>query len=269
MLVAAIITFMVLPDQAVWETLVLSLFLPMMVGGLALRDARTAGTAAPYNNFLPFMVYPGNQSRLDELTFFNTNSAVVLGIGCSVLVFRLVLPFDPDAERWRMRRQIVRDLRRIALAPAIPDPGAWVNRLTTGFARLVRHASTMSDAQTNAYLDGVLSAMTVGLNLIRLRSLLARAGLPPAVNVAVERTLAAFGAWRGDPPVELARIVAASLAQMRDAVEGEANLSRRLDLGWSVAYLEILARELHTNARFFDITRRFHLPPDGTSRETA
>ncbi|WP_130731180.1 FUSC family protein [Komagataeibacter xylinus] len=268
-LVAAIITFLVLPDQAVWETLVLSLFVPMMVGGLALRDARTAGTAAPYNNFLPFMVYPGNQSRLDELTFFNTNSAVVLGIGCSVLVFRLVLPFDPDAERWRMRRQIVRDLRRIALAPAIPDPGAWVNRLTTGFARLVRHATTMSDAQTNAYLDGVLSAMTVGLNLIRLRGLLARGSLPPAVVATVERTLAAFGAWKGGPPVELARIVAAALAQMRAAVDGEVNLSRRLDLGWSVAYLEILVRELHMNARFFDVTRRFHLPPDGAAKGRA
>ncbi|WP_232275777.1 FUSC family protein [Komagataeibacter oboediens] len=263
--VAAFLTFVVLPRQAVWETLVASLFVPMMVGGLALRDARTVGTAAPYNNFLPFMVYPGNQSRLDELTFFNTNSAVVLGIWCSVLVFRLVLPFDQDAERWRMRRQMVGDLRRIARAATIPDTGVWVNTLTARFARLVRHSTTMSDAQTNAYLDGVLAAMTVGLNLIRLRRMLDRGSLPPDARQAVERTVAGFAAWRGQPPAALAHRAADALACVRARVAGEGNLSRRLDLGWSVAYLEILVRELVAHARFFDITHRFHVPPDSRS----
>ncbi|GBQ17053.1 FUSC family protein [Komagataeibacter rhaeticus] len=257
--VAAFLTFVVLPGQAVWETLVLSLFVPMMVGGLALRDGRTVGTAAPYNNFLPFMVYPGNQSRLDELTFFNTNSAVVLGIWCSVLVFRLVLPFDPDAERWHMRRQMVADLRRIARAPTIPDTAAWVTTLTARFARLVRHAP-LSDAQTNAYLDGVLATMTVGLDLIRLRRLLARRTLPPALHRAVGDLLAAFAAWRGQPPVTLARMAATVLAQARAQAGREANLSTRLEMGWCAAYLEILARELVAHARFFDTTHRFHVP---------
>ncbi|MCE2565113.1 FUSC family protein [Komagataeibacter sp. FNDCF1] len=259
--VAAFLTFVVLPEQAVWETLVLSLFVPMLVGGLALRDGRTVGTAAPYNNFLPFMVYPGNQSRLDELTFFNTNSAVVLGIWCSVLVFRLVLPFDPDAERWRMRRQMVSDLGRIARVRAIPDTGAWVTALTARFARLVRHASTMSDAQTNAYLDGVLSTMTVGLNLIRLRRMIARRSLPPAIHQAMENTLAAFATWRGAPSASPARVAAGALVLVREQVMREGNLSMRLDLGWCVAYLEILVRELTAHARFFDITHRFHVPP--------
>ncbi|GBQ58736.1 hypothetical protein AA16373_1349 [Komagataeibacter swingsii DSM 16373] len=53
---------------------------------------------------------------------------------------------------------------------------------------------------------------------------------------------------------------------MRARVATEANLSRRLDLGWSVAYLEILVRELVAHARFFDITHRFHVPPDSRTR---
>ncbi|WP_153470051.1 hypothetical protein [Komagataeibacter medellinensis] len=40
------------------------------------------------------------------------------------------------------------------------------------------------------------------------------------------------------------------------------NLSIRLDLGWCVAYLKILVRELVAHARFFDTTYRFHVAPD-------
>ena len=89
-----------------------------------------------------------------------------------------------------------------------------------------------------------------------------RGGLPPDARQAEGHTIAGFAAWRGQPPAGLARTVAAALSRVRAGVAGGRNLSRRFGPGWCVALLDILVRGLVAHARFFDITHRFHVPPD-------
>ncbi|MDT8872570.1 FUSC family protein [Komagataeibacter rhaeticus] len=129
--------------------------------------------------FLPNLVGPGNQSRLNEIAYFNASFALLCSIGFAVLIFRAVLPFDNDEERWRMRNRTLHDLRHLASAQPMPRTQSWIGRNTDRFSRLIRHAGPTPTPTIEAYLQGTLSAMTIGLNIIRLRVVLERGQLPP------------------------------------------------------------------------------------------
>ncbi|PON10143.1 hypothetical protein C2W62_51670, partial [Candidatus Entotheonella serta] len=69
-----------------------------------------------YTLLLPNFVHPLNQGRQNEVAWFNSTAAVLLGVFFAVLIFRAVLPFNNNAERWRMRRTMLHDLRTLASA---------------------------------------------------------------------------------------------------------------------------------------------------------
>lgn len=83
--------------SAIWSGNIAGLTLfPMLVGGLLCAPGSIAGTAAAYNNFLPFMVGPANHTRMDEITWFNTTPRLFWALGweygLSALCYRLTLP---------------------------------------------------------------------------------------------------------------------------------------------------------------------------------
>lgn len=257
--VSWVLVFLVLPEQASNETLLASLFFPMLVGGLALRAPGSIGTAAAYNNFMPFMVGPANHARLNELAWFNTTPAVVLGIALGVWAFRLVLPFDPAAERWRLRRKLVRDLRRLAARQATFTPAEWMARSCGRIAQIIHHAGESPDALTEAYLAGAMGIMTVGLLVLRIQHVLEHKILLPEQTRLLQDVLHSIATLHGRTTTP-AQTAARALALLRPAALAEPNLSRQMDLTRAVGSLEVMKRELADNVTFLDTTRRFHLP---------
>ncbi|PHY93687.1 fusaric acid resistance protein FusB [Acetobacter pomorum] len=257
--VSFILSFVVLPQQAAVETLLASLFFPMLVGGLALRaPGSIAGTAAAYNNFLPFMVGPANQSRMDEITWLNTTPAVVLGIGLGIWVFRLVLPFDAAGERWRLRQKVVHDLRQMAKGRLTYTSAQWIAHSGNRLAQIIRHAGTHPNALVEAYLAGAMSAMTIGLLILRLRNVMSHQLLSAAQMQQITHVLATISQIKGYTQAP-ALAAAQALHALLPAAMGEKNLSQQIDLIRAIGALEVLRHEFTTHATFMDVTRRFHL----------
>lgn len=258
-LVSWVLVFLVLPDQASLETLLASLFFPMLVGGLALRAPNSLGTAAAYNNFMPFMIGPANHSRMNETLWLNTTPAVVLGIALGVWTFRLVLPFDPAAERWRLRRKLVRDLRRLAARKSAFTPAEWMTRSCARIAQIIHHAGVKPDPLTEAYLAGAMGIMTAGLLVLRIQHVLDHQTLSPEHTQMLQAVLHSIATLHGHT-TQPAERAAKTLAQLKRAALWEPNLSLQMDLTRAVGSLEVLKRELADNVTFLDITRRFQTP---------
>ena len=255
-LVAFFLVFFVLPTQANYEMLVATLAIPMFAGGLAARNASTALHSAAYTLLLPNFVHPLNQGRVDEVTWFNSTWAILLGVFFAVLIFRAVLPFNSAAERWRMRRTLLRDLRTLASAEPMPMTRDWIGRNIDRFARLIRHAGPTPSPTIEGCLQGTLAAMTIGLNIIRLRALLHRNQIPPAARRAIEIVMKRMSHFTGKygHTAHAARVATTALRRM-EAVEP--NISTRIELTRAIAYLIVVSHELDANAIFLDATRPY------------
>nr|WP_242008488.1 FUSC family protein [Acetobacter ghanensis] len=255
-LVAFFLVFFVLPTQANYEMLVATLAIPMFAGGLAARNASTALHSAAYTLLLPNFVHPLNQGRVDEVTWFNSTWAILLGVFFAVLIFRAVLPFNSAGERWRMRRTLLRDLRTLASADPMPMTRDWIGRNIDRFARLIRHAGPTPSPTIEGCLQGTLAAMTIGLNIIRLRALLQRNQIPPPARRAIEIVMKRMSHFTGKygHTAHAARVATSALRRMEAA---EPNISTRIELTRAIAYLIVVSHELDANAVFLDASRPY------------
>lgn len=255
-LVSFFLVFVVLPTQETYEMLVATLTLPMIAGGLASRNPGTALHAAAYTLLLPNFVHPFNQGRENEIAWFNTTAAILLGVGFAVIMFRAVMPFNSAAERWRMRRTLLRDLRTLAAAEPIPLNQNWIGRNIDRFARLIRHAGPTPSPTIEGCLQGTLAAMTIGLNIIRLRNLLQRDQIPPSARKAIEVVMKRMSRFTGKygRTAQSARIATKTLRRIEAM---EANISTRIELTRAIAYLIVVSHELDANAVFLDASKPY------------
>ncbi|CUW46931.1 FUSC family protein [Novacetimonas hansenii] len=161
----------IIPYLADYEVLALVLGVFLFVGGLAKYNPATAGAAAAYGLLMPNLLMPGNQLRVDEVTFLNAALHTVLAVGLSLLVFRLVLPFDARNERGRYGRHIRVELRGLCVMPLPPSPQWWIGASVDRIGRLVRHAARTSDHTAAGDIRQTLLLSAVGLNILLLRQL--------------------------------------------------------------------------------------------------
>ncbi|MFT9399179.1 FUSC family protein [Acetobacter sp.] len=255
-LVSFFLVFVVLPTQANYEMLVASLAIPMIAGGLAARNAATALHSAAYTLLLPNFVHPLNQGRQNELGWFNSTTAILLGVAFAVVMFRSILPFSSAAERWRMRRTMLRDLRTLASAEPMPQTRDWIGRNIDRFARLIRHAGPTPTPTIEGCLQGTLAAMTIGLNIIRLRTLLARDQLPPNARRPIEVVMQRMSRFTGKygRTSRSARIATQTLRRIEAM---EPNITTRIEMTRAIAYLIVVSHELEANAVFLDASKPY------------
>nr|WP_194299796.1 FUSC family protein [Acetobacter conturbans] len=254
--VSFFLVFLVVPSLSEYEMLIAALFIPMVAGGLAARNSATALHAAAYTLLLPNFVHTWNQGRWNEVQWFNSTGAVLLGVAFAVAIFRLVLPFNASDERWRMRRAMLQDLRTLAVADPIPLTQAWTARNIDRFARVIRHAGPTPSPTIEGYLQGTLAAMTIGLNIIRLRNVLAREQIPAQARQVLMATMNRMSQFTGkyDRASTTARRATAILRQIEAREE---NISTRIELTRAIAYLIVVSHELDANRVFLDASKRF------------
>jgi uncharacterized membrane protein YccC len=258
--VSFVLVMLVLPRPADFEMLAACLALPMIAGGLATRNPATAGAAAAYTLFLLNLVGPSNQGRLDEIAYFNSSFSLLCSISFSVLIFRTILPFSSANERWRMRNRNLHDLRHLASALPVPQVRDWIGRNTDRFSRLIRHAGPTPTPTIEAYLQGTLSVMTIGLNVIRLRTVLTRGQLPLPARRPITLVLGRMAQLtaRHGRTAQAARTATASLRRIEAC---ESNIGARIEMTRAIAYLLVISYELDANAAFLDTSRPYRVAP--------
>ncbi|GBQ14567.1 FUSC family protein [Komagataeibacter rhaeticus] len=214
----------VLPYLSDYEEFAFVLGIFLFVGGLAKCSRGTAGAAAAYGLLMPNLLMPGNQSRVDEVTFLNGAWHTVLAVGLSVLVFRLVLPFRARDERLRFGRHMRGELRRLCLVPLPPSPQWWIGTSVDRIGRMVRHAAQAGDHGAAGDIRLMLMFSSVGLNILLLRQL--KRQRRDAVSAVITALLRALVRYRVASPRGIAVVRAARrrLARMERADPGNGRL---------------------------------------------
>ncbi|MBS1063085.1 FUSC family protein [Gluconobacter wancherniae] len=253
---AWLLVFVLMPKVTTYETLFLFLGPAMFLGGLAKGNPATAGGSAAYGLLLPAMLGLHNHSVMNEMAFYNGNMATVLAVCISVMVFRAVLPFSSSAERFRLRRVMLSELRGLAQPSHKPEISAWVGRNTDRFARLIRHAGPTPLPLIEACIQGTLATLTLGLNVIRLRTLMDREYLPESARRPIQLVLqyVEHSTRRHD---KAARVANAAVRRLRALDALETDLITRLEMTRAITYLVVIAHTMQTNADFLDADKPF------------
>jgi hypothetical protein len=131
-----------------------------------------------------------------------------------------------------------------------------IGRGVDGFVRLA--SMTTDDGNTyvrDRYVSGVLSGMTIELNLLRLRVILGRNILPADARHATQammNRMQQFSGRYGGQYGRTARAAALAVEYLSRMEQAETNLSVREEMLRVLASLHVIATELKENQAFFD-----------------
>jgi uncharacterized membrane protein YccC len=111
--------------------------------------------------------------------FYNAALAIVLGCGAAALSFRLLPPLSPAKRSERLLALTLRDLHSLATATVQRPRDDWENRMYSRLAVLPDQAEPVQRAR-------LLTALSVGTEIIHLRRIAPQLGLAPELDSALE-----------------------------------------------------------------------------------
>jgi uncharacterized membrane protein YccC len=179
---AAIIQFAVLPLLVSFAGFSMAMALYLVPVGMLVAQASSPAASTLFTamsgNFVPLLA-PTNQMSYDTVQFCNSALAIVVGCGVAALSFRLLPPLSPAFRVERLLELTLRDLRRLATANVGRLPADWQGRI---YKRLV----AMPDEAEPLQRGQLLTALSLGRNIIALRRVAAQCGLASALDAALE-----------------------------------------------------------------------------------
>jgi uncharacterized membrane protein YccC len=212
-----------LPGFGWFTVLVVPILVPT---ALAMANPRYVPVATAFAiNFLAFLS-PHQVMTYDPAPFFAGSASVLIGILLATGVFIVVLPADRQGTVDRILQAMREDLARHCLHERVPRRPAFeslaydrVNQLMP----LLQQAGKKGDAM----LGGSIAAVTVGVEILRLRNAQRSSTIPPETALSITnflRGLARELLFRrpGEPQtatVAVARQYAAGISQRSDAAE--------------------------------------------------
>ncbi|RWL86919.1 MAG: FUSC family protein [Mesorhizobium sp.] len=207
-----------------WFTLFV---VPILVpAALGMANPRHVGVATAFAiNFLAFLS-PHQQMTYDPGPFFAGSASILVGILIAIGVFILVLPADPWVTVERISQAMREDLARLCLHERTPRRSAFeslaydrINQLMPQVQRTGRRGDPI--------LGGSIAAVTVGLEVLRLRHAQLDSAVPRETVESIGnflRGLARELLFRrpGEPQtatIPVARQYAASIGERSDRLE--------------------------------------------------
>jgi uncharacterized membrane protein YccC len=179
---AAIIQFAVLPLLVSFAGFSMAMALYLVPVGMLVAQASSPATSTLFTamsgNFVPLLA-PTNQMSYDTVQFCNSALAIVVGCGVAALSFRLLPPLSPAFRVERLLELTLRDLRRLVTANVGRLPADWQGRIYKRLVVMPDEAEPLQRAQ-------LLTALSLGRNIIALRRVAARLGLASDLDAALE-----------------------------------------------------------------------------------
>jgi uncharacterized membrane protein YccC len=231
---AAIIAFAVLPGRETFEAFSIAIGLYLVpVGALMAQPWQTAMFTAMAINFVPLLA-PANPMSYDTAQFYNSALAIIAGIGAAALSFRLLPPLAPAFRTRRLMALTLRDLRRLA-ARVSWTADDWESHI---YGRL----AALPDAAAPLLRSQLVAALSVGIEIIRLRRIAFSPGLGSSLDMALE-SLA-----RGESATAVTRLARLEhrLASIPDAGSGAPLVLR------ARASMLAISQTLVDHASYFD-----------------
>jgi uncharacterized membrane protein YccC len=174
---AAAVLFAVLPNLESFAGFSLGIGLWLIpAGALMAQFSQTAIFASMAGNFIPLLA-PANQMSYDIAQFYNSALAIIGGCGAAALSFRLLPPLSPTFQTRRLLELTLRDLRRLAVTSIRPAVNDWRHRMC-------RRLAAVPNSAAPSQLTLLLTALSVGTEIIHLRRLPAQLGLGSELDSA-------------------------------------------------------------------------------------
>ncbi|TPI27087.1 FUSC family protein [Mesorhizobium sp. B3-1-6] len=207
-----------------WFTL---LVVPILVpAALGMANPRHVGVATAFAiNFLAFLS-PHQQMIYDPGPFFAGSASILVGILIAIGVFIVVLPADPWVTVERISQAMREDLARLCLHERIPRRSAFESLAYDRINQLMPQVQ-QTGRKGDPILGGSISAVTVGLEVLRLRHAQLNSAVPHETVESIGNFLRGLARELlfkrpGEPQtatVAVAREYAASIAQRSDRLE--------------------------------------------------
>ncbi|MER9182331.1 FUSC family protein, partial [Mesorhizobium sp. M0767] len=220
----------------------------LVPAALGMANPRYVGVATAFAiNFLAFLS-PHQVMTYDPEPFLANSAAVLVGILLAIGVFAVVLPADPWVTVNRILQTMREDLARLCLHDRLPRRSAFeslaydrINQLMP----LLQNAGKKGDAVLG---DGI-AAVTVGLEILRLRNAQQSSAIPPETALSITnflRGLARELLFRrpGEPQT-------ATVAVARQYAAGIAERSVAAEMLQTAASLRIIAAAIEDFPDFF------------------
>jgi Fusaric acid resistance protein family len=128
----------------------------------------------------------------DTVQYYNVALALFAGVGVGIVAFRLLPLPSPEFRARRLLAFAFRDLRRLAIAPLLPQ-SEWDGRIYGQLAALPDQAEPLQRSR-------LIAALSVGNAIIQLRHMAPHLGVTAELDVA----LAAFA--RGKSAIAIAQL---------------------------------------------------------------
>lgn len=191
-LAAVVPVFLIMPVTSDYPLFCFFVAIPMVIGGLVNRHAATAAVGASFVNFFPFMLLPENHSRVDEIQWFNTSLALLMGLGLGGMIFRYLLPFGVGHFLKVFDRFICKKMKEITTLPECVSDQVWVGGIVQGMENFIAHCKAQDLARVDLWLHSTFAVMTAGRNLIYLESKLTDKALPADIVAHIRKAIPSF-----------------------------------------------------------------------------
>jgi uncharacterized membrane protein YccC len=178
---AATVKFAVLPNFETFFAfcLVFGFYLvPVGIGVAQTQRPALSGMSTVMGFIFVFLLDPENTITYNTLQFYNSALAIFAGCAAASLSFYLLPPLSPALRAGRLIEFARRDVRDTAVAAFPPTQKEWKQRMYSRLAALPDKASRVCSTQ-------LLSAMSVGSEIIRLRALESALALAPELDAAL------------------------------------------------------------------------------------
>jgi uncharacterized membrane protein YccC len=171
---AAVVAFAVLPNLETFAAFSLAIGLWLVPTGAISYQWRKVVLIYMAAYFVP-VLGPANQMSYDTVAFYNTAMAIIGGAGAAALSFRLIPPLSPAFRTRRLLALTWRDLRRLAMERTFKD---WAGHIHGRLSAMPAQATPLQRAQ-------VLAALSLGMEIIRLRPIARQFSLGPNLQDAL------------------------------------------------------------------------------------
>ncbi len=234
--IAAALVFGILPRATTFPTLCLALGLALLpLGFLLARAKNPLFFFACTVNFLP-MLSINNTISFDASQFWNTTSAILVGIAAGAVAMLILPPLSPAIRTSRLLALTLADLRQLARrASSRGRKDDWETRNVARTLAMPDQAEPVERAE-------LVGAMAVGNHIVRLRRVAPR--FVPAA--AVEAALQALAEGRSGEASERLEDIDRQLAALPGARSGS-----RAALGLRAGLL-VICGQLASYASYYD-----------------